>query len=1295
MNSIGYYAVSGQQTEYMYKKTLGIGYEKPGRDPQSETLSSLPYIFNNQIIPNNIPLKAPLLVSSTNIVNGGTKFTTSDPNIVFYEYLPLKGNFNSAYQAFLYDVNDPDLNLTTLAIPSTYDPGGSYNIKVYARKQNGDFTPVLTTDTTSWIFDNATGCLTFTNVTWNETYTSPNYDVFPYISFYRYVGDVGLGSSSQWDTTTTNGNNIYYNTGNVGIGTNDPGYTLDVSGTTQFNSFPVCSSSSSPEQNQLVNKSYVVNNFVDKTTSQDITGIKTFSSSLYLKDVMQIYDLNSPFTNYTTLSAKSNAFSIIQNYPNGSVQFYCSDATTEVQTFISFAIANTSLVPFIASTTATFNGNVGIGKDPSSDYALDVSGNVQITMTNTTFNRTNGYNGQTYVNFQPNVRQRFYFGDMSNVSLYTAYDTLYFTSDRVGSTIGFNMRNGTTEKDVLLIKYDGIDVSGNIKVTQDLDVSGSTQFNSFPLCSADTSNIIDNNQLVNKVYVDNNFVDRTNSLMQNINGLKTFTNNTNFTSSLLARTNLTLYEWDNQTGNTLVLNFPMKQTIALRVSSGTTMSVQLPALTTNERGMVFTFVKLSSNVNVTLTTGGLNNIYTLNALGTNTTTNTTLLSEDKIMTTLAVGFYGETIYWIEVSPYSTFDRDIINGKYIDFITDQQISGTKRFNSIFTTGTTYTNSFGGDGDNLSIYMSATNNILQFAPYTNNNTYRFFTKNDTQQITAFEIDYNTTTINNSLSGQRASFRTPNVNESALQLYGTGDVDNRILFIPYSNGLLGYQNIFQNKDSGILFFSEQTPDRGAFCIAPWNSGSAGIRISVENVSIPGPLVTGGVASFNDTILSYNDFRFIEIGLKQTGLQVYLSGTTLAFIPIEPLYNNKYEFRTGTSVDNYNNTALHIEDSYCNFRNNVGIGKVPDTNNYALDVSGNVQITMTNTTFNRTNGYNGQTYVNFEPNVRQRFYFGDGNSMGLYTLDTIFYFATNKPDSTIRFNMPNALSDGDVLLINYQGITVNGNTRVTQDLDVSGSTQFNSFPLCYANNNTITDNKQLVNKSYVESYVDTAISTIVSSQWTTDGNNIYYNDGNDGNVGIGTNNPSYKLDVSGTIHTLTSQNTPALQCNSGNSTVYLIPRSDSGSFNSIVQLNDASIMTTNVAGGGTGALCLGVWNGTAGFRIDQEKITINGKVTATAFISTSDYRVKENIEPLDNTFNVDNLKPVKYNLKSSKELSTGFIAHELQEEFPFLVQGEKDGKDIQAINYSGLISILVKEIQDLKKEVSNMKVELFKLKK
>ena len=102
--------------------------------------------------------------------------------------------------------------------------------------------------------------------------------------------------------------------------------------------------------------------------------------------------------------------------------------------------------------------------------------------------------------------------------------------------------------------------------------------------------------------------------------------------------------------------------------------------------MVFTFVKLSSNVNVTLTTGGLNNIYTLNSLGTNTTTNTTLLSADKIMTTLAVGFFGALTYWIEVSPYSTFDRDQNNLLYARLASPNAFTNTNTFNSFLPTST---------------------------------------------------------------------------------------------------------------------------------------------------------------------------------------------------------------------------------------------------------------------------------------------------------------------------------------------------------------------------------------------------------------------------------------------------------------------------------------------------------------------------------------------------------------------------------------------------------------------------------
>lgn len=97
-----------------------------------------------------------------------------------------------------------------------------------------------------------------------------------------------------------------------------------------------------------------------------------------------------------------------------------------------------------------------------------------------------------------------------------------------------------------------------------------------------------------------------------------------------------------------------------------------------------------------------------------------------------------------------------------------------------------------------------------------------------------------------------------------------------------------------------------------------------------------------------------------------------------------------------------------------------------------------------------------------------------------------------------------------------------------------------------------------------------------------------------------------------------------------------------------------------------------------------IAGAFTATSYNANSDYRIKENIETLDQTFTVDNLRPVQYDMKDAKNHAIGFIAHEVQEHYPFLVDGEKDGEKTQSINYNGFIGILVNEIQQLKKTVA-----------
>jgi len=101
-------------------------------------------------------------------------------------------------------------------------------------------------------------------------------------------------------------------------------------------------------------------------------------------------------------------------------------------------------------------------------------------------------------------------------------------------------------------------------------------------------------------------------------------------------------------------------------------------------------------------------------------------------------------------------------------------------------------------------------------------------------------------------------------------------------------------------------------------------------------------------------------------------------------------------------------------------------------------------------------------------------------------------------------------------------------------------------------------------------------------------------------------------------------------------------------------------------------------------QAVTCTSSISASTFSTTSDYRIKENVTELNETYSVDNLRPVEYENKITNKQSLGFIAHEVQEQYPFLVTGEKDGKENQSINYQEIIPILVKEIQDLKKRVT-----------
>ena len=112
---------------------------------------------------------------------------------------------------------------------------------------------------------------------------------------------------------------------------------------------------------------------------------------------------------------------------------------------------------------------------------------------------------------------------------------------------------------------------------------------------------------------------------------------------------------------------------------------------------------------------------------------------------------------------------------------------------------------------------------------------------------------------------------------------------------------------------------------------------------------------------------------------------------------------------------------------------------------------------------------------------------------------------------------------------------------------------------------------------------------------------------------------------------------------------------------------------------------------------------IHAPAFVTTSDVRLKTNVESLSESFlKLHDVNAVSYNLSSASASNAsetaqknsaansggvedrtrfGFIAQEIQEIFPNLVVEDEDG--MLAIDYTGFIPLLVEAYKDLSKKV------------
>ena len=99
------------------------------------------------------------------------------------------------------------------------------------------------------------------------------------------------------------------------------------------------------------------------------------------------------------------------------------------------------------------------------------------------------------------------------------------------------------------------------------------------------------------------------------------------------------------------------------------------------------------------------------------------------------------------------------------------------------------------------------------------------------------------------------------------------------------------------------------------------------------------------------------------------------------------------------------------------------------------------------------------------------------------------------------------------------------------------------------------------------------------------------------------------------------------------------------------------------------------------------------TTFSTTSDYRLKENVESLENALDkIRKVEPKTYNFIGNENRTDGFLAHELQEVCPYAVKGVKDEVDkegkaiMMEVDYSKVTPLLWKGMIELKERLEKL---------
>ena len=119
--------------------------------------------------------------------------------------------------------------------------------------------------------------------------------------------------------------------------------------------------------------------------------------------------------------------------------------------------------------------------------------------------------------------------------------------------------------------------------------------------------------------------------------------------------------------------------------------------------------------------------------------------------------------------------------------------------------------------------------------------------------------------------------------------------------------------------------------------------------------------------------------------------------------------------------------------------------------------------------------------------------------------------------------------------------------------------------------------------------------------------------------------------------------------------------------------------------------YNITAFYRESTGVGTISTTNSATAYNTSSDYRLKENVVAVtDGITRLQQLKPSRFNFIVDPDKTVdGFLAHEAQVVVPEAVTGEKDGEEMQGIDQAKLVPLLTAALQEAIAKIETLETQ------